>query len=116
MSEVNMKYIILLAVSVVSGACASAQYDKRAEQLKADFRRGFLISCEPTISSQIERAGLADYVSTEQKLAYCVCVGIKIFDDFSNKEVEQFLITSELPPRKKLARSTYSEDCADSEW
>jgi len=114
-----MKKFVLLFLSLLvafAGMPAFAQYDKRAEQLKGDFRKGFLLSCEPTISSQIERAGLADYVSAEQKLAYCVCVGIKIFDDFSGKEVDEFLVTSKLPLRKELARSKYSEECADSEF
>ena len=110
-----MKYIILLAVSVVSGACAS-EYDYKTEELKGSLRKGFVMSCLPTVTSQIERAALVDQISQTQIIMYCGCVAIKIYDDLTSQEIEQALAKNELPKRKKLARKTYSEECADSEW
>lgn len=114
------KLLIIRRFSLVVGislfaTSAVSQYDERTEQLKGGFRKGFLLSCVPTITSQIERAGLAAHISETQKLSYCVCVGIKIFDDFTKREVDAFVDSKELPKRKKLARKGYSEQCTDSE-
>jgi hypothetical protein len=112
--NVNVKYIMLIAVLSTFGTHA-VEYDYKTEQLKGALRKGFVISCVPTITSQIERAGLAERISDTQKMLYCTCVGIKIYDDMTAQEVDFAIDKSELPDRKKLARKTYSEECADSE-
>ena len=113
--DVTMKYLILLFMFVVNGSHGSG-YDPRTEELKGSLRKGFVTTCIPTVTSQIERASLLDQISQTQIMLYCVCVAIKIYDDLTSQEIEQTLTRNELPNRKKLARKTYSEECADSEW
>ena len=88
---------------------------KAQEQYKEAFKKGFLMTCEPTIKSQFERAGLSAFFSFEERVAYCTCVAIKIFDDLNTEEIEFVNAEGELPPRKKQEREGYSSECFDSE-
>jgi hypothetical protein len=115
-----IKISSILKFSGVVSVClfaisAQSQYDKRTEQLKGNFRKGFITTCMPTITSQIERSGLSGYISVTQKIKYCTCVAIKIFDDMTELEIDHMMGGGELPNRKKLARPKYSEQCTDSE-
>ena len=87
-----------------------------SEKMKGNFRKGFVLTCEPVIKSQFERAGMLDFATTTQRIAYCTCVAIKIFDDFSMSEVKSFQKSGELPLRKKKARSGYSNECSDKHF
>jgi hypothetical protein len=87
-----------------------------SETMKGNYRKGFLLTCEPTIKSQLERAGVLGLISSTQRIKYCTCVGIKIFDDFSMREVKSFQKSGELPLRKKNARSGYSNECSDEHF
>ena len=111
----KFKVYILLATFIPFGMYAS-EYDYKTEQLKAELKKGFFTTCLPTITSQIDRAGLAGRISETQKVLYCTCVSIKIFDDMSAQEVSYIMDKGELPGRKTRARKTYSEECTDSEF
>ena len=87
-----------------------------SEKMKGSYKKGFLLSCEPNIKSQLERAGILDLTTQTQRLSYCVCVGIKIFDDLTISEINSFQKTMELPARKKKARSSYSNECTDKHF
>ena len=95
---------------------AFSEYNQKTEQLKEYFREGFFITCEPTIKSQLQRAGLLDQYTTRNRINYCTCVAIKIFDDLTEEGVNYFWNTGELPIRKKKARPEYSNQCFDSEF
>lgn len=108
--------VIVVACLLVTAPQRSFSMSYKAqEQFKASFRKGFLMTCEPTIKSQFERTGLSAFVSLEKRVAYCTCVSIKIFDDLNTLEIEFINAKGELPPRKKQAREGYSSECFDSE-
>lgn len=109
----NKFYICIIILSVAS--FASGANDKKTEILKDEFRRGFELSCEPTITVQINRAGLSGEIRKYKKINYCKCVAIKIFNDLTPFEVERFMTTDLLPDRKRLKRSNFSEECASKE-
>ena len=105
---------LILMISLSSKAYSDSY--EWSEEMKGNFRKGFLLTCEPTIKSQFERAGMLDFATTTQRIAYCTCVAIKIFDDFSMREVKSFQKSGELPLRKKNARSGYLNGCSDKHF
>jgi hypothetical protein len=105
----------LIMMMSLSSPAYSESYEW-SEKMKGNFRKGFVLTCEPVIKSQFERAGMLDFATTTQRIAYCTCVAIKIFDDFSMSEVKSFQKSGELPLRKKKARSGYSNECSDKHF
>jgi hypothetical protein len=85
----------------------------RNEQLKADSRSGYFRSCVPTIQSQNERWKLG--LSQQQVMDYCVCMGIKIFDDLTTDEIDQMLNKKTLPERILSKHETFRNECSE-EW
>ena len=106
-----IKLIVYLTVFVISPSWAEGFLSR--EQMKDDFKKGFLMTCLPTIKSQLDRAGVLDSVPEEQRISYCTCVGIEIFDDFTLNEINEFERTTELPVRKQKVRQQLSSKCAD---
>ena len=105
----------LIMMMSLSSPAYSESYEW-SEKMKGSYKKGFLLSCEPNIKSQLERAGILDLTTQTQRLSYCVCVGIKIFDDLTISEINSFQKTMELPARKKKARSSYSNECTDKHF
>jgi hypothetical protein len=105
----------LILMTTLSSKTYSDSYEW-SEKMKGKFRKGFLLTCEPVIKSQFERAGILDFATTPQRIAYCTCVAIKIFDDLTMSEVKSFQKSGELPLRKKNARSGYSNECSDKHF
>ena len=104
---------ILTAVCIVISAPSWAEGYKWQEEMKGSFQKGFFLTCIPTFESQLDRAGMLDRVSLEQRISYCTCVGIGIFDDFTLKEINEFSRTGDLPARKQRIRQQFSNRCAD---
>lgn len=113
--EPRVSVLFIVCLLVIAPLSSFAMSYKAQEQYKGAFRKGFFMACEPTIKSQIERAGLSALISFEKRVAYCTCVAIKIFDDLNTEEIEFINAKGELPPRKKQAREGYSSECFDSE-
>ena len=113
--EVTGTVLTAFCVLVILPQSGFAMSYKVQEQYKGAFKKGFLMTCEPTIKSQFERAGLSAFFSFEERVAYCTCVAIKIFDDLNVEEIEFVNAEGELPPRKKQEREGYSSECFDSE-
>ena len=82
----TLSIIFSIVIMGVSSSAYSESYEW-SEQMKGNYRKGFVLSCEPTIKSQLERAGVLDLIPLTQRIKYCTCVGIKIFDDLTMSEV-----------------------------
>ena len=106
-----IKLIVYLTVFVISPSWAEGFLSR--EQMKDDFKKGFLMTCLPTIEAQLDRVGVLDRVSQEARILYCTCVGIEIFDDFTLNEISEFERTTELPVRKQKVRQQLSGKCAN---
>ena len=107
-----MRLIVVSLLALISLPCFAESY-RWQEQMKGGFKKGFFLTCIPTIESQLDRAGMLDRVSLEQRISYCTCVGIGIFDDFTLKEINEFSRTGDLPARKQRIRQQFSNRCAD---
>ena len=107
-----MRLIAVFLLALMSLPCFAESY-RWQEQMKGGFKKGFLLTCEPTIESQLDRAGILDRISLEQRISYCTCVGIGIFDDFTVNEIKEFIKINQLPMRKQRMRQEFSNRCAD---
>ncbi len=75
-------------------------------QQKDNLLKGYMLSCVPTIQSQLPRTEQAKIA------AYCSCVGGKTFKSISKTQYEYIKSAGQLPPEIETRRNVWRNQCA----
>jgi hypothetical protein len=104
-----MKYTRL--VIVIAMICASIFVDPNAYanqiggRLKSRLIKGYMVTCVPTLAKQ------APWIGRVKIEAYCLCVGEKTFQNFTQQQYEFLVENSRLPPEIEAKRNAFRNKC-----